>query len=402
LGLDRAPEVKTIRRKLAELAGRHLGSTLVAELARRHADAHPEVMGYLYLEGHVRVYAGKRDLQKAHVTRARIAAPATLETWACDERGDPVFVVTSVLSASLVSEIRRLLPELSALANGRRMTVVFDRGGWSPELFAEMVAKGFDFLTYRKGKVKKEPKNAFSEHTFTEEGIEHAYDLAERNVRLRLGKKIDGRKTLTARQVTRRQRDGHQTTIVTSRTGTSPAEARAILAQAEAVLGAAAADNVEAARPTMRGFKIANAALTAERSAARAEVQRLEAEVAATPTRVPLASVRPEATVLDEERKLVTHAIRMATFNAESALARLLAPHFRTDEARSLLREAFNTPGDLRVHDGVLDVRLDPLSAPRRTRALAALCEVLTDAEITYPGTGLVLRYSVKPRPGIA
>lgn len=457
LGLDRAPEVKTIRRKLAEMAGRHLGWTLVAELARRHVAANPEAMGYLYLDGHVRVYAGKRDLQKAHVTRARIAAPATLETWACDERGDPVFVVTSVLSASLVSEIRRLLPELSALANGRRMTVVFDRGGWSPELFAEMAAKGLDFLTYRKGKVKKESKNAFSEHTFTEEGIEHAYDLAERNVRLRLGKKIDGRKTLTARQVTRRQRDGHQTTIVTSRTGTSTAEvahkmfnrwrqenffrygrahfaldaldsyaaapddptrsvpnpkrktaqtrlrkARAILAQAEAAAGAAAADNVEAAGPTMRGFKIANAALTAERSAARAEVQRLEAEVAAMPTRVPLASVRPEATVLDEERKLVTHAIRMATFNAESALARLLAPHFRTDEARSPLREAFNTPGDLLVHDGVLDVRLDPLSAPRRTRALAALCEVLTDAEITYPGTGLVLRYSVKPRPGIA
>ena len=457
LGLDRAPEVKTIRRKLAELAGRGLGSALVAELARRHADAHPEAMGYLYLDGHVRVYAGKRDLQKAHVTRARIAAPATLETWACDERGDPVFVVTSVLSASLVSEIRRLLPELSALANARRMTVVFDRGGWSPELFAEMVAKGFDFLTYRKGKVRKEPKSAFSEHTFTEEGIEHAYDLAERNVRLRLPKKIDGRKTLTARQVTRRQPDGHQTTIVTSRTGTATAEvahkmfnrwrqenffrygrthfaldaldsyaaapddptrsvpnpqrktaqarlrkARATLARAEAAVGAAAADNVEAARPTMRGFKIANATLTAERSAARAEMERLEAEVAATSTRVPLRSVRPEATVLDEERKLVTHAIRMATFNAESALARLLAPHFRTDEARSLLREAFNTPGDLRVHDGVLDVRLDPLSAPRRTRALAALCEVLTEAATTYPGTALILRYSVKPRPGIA
>ena len=457
LGLDRAPEVKTIRRKLAELAGRHLGSVLVAELARRHADAHPEAMGYLYLDGHVRVYAGKRDLQKAHVTRARIAAPATLETWACDERGDPVFVVTSVLSASLVSEIRRLLPELSALANGRRMTVVFDRGGWSPELFADMVAKGFDFLTYRKGKVKKEPKSAFSEHTFTEEGVEHAYDLAERNVRLRLPKKIDGRKTLTARQVTRRQKDGHQTTIVTSLTATSSAEvahkmfnrwrqenffrygrahfaldaldsyaaapddptrsvpnpkrktaqarlrkARATLVQAEAAVGAAAADNVEAARPTMRGFKIANATLTAARNAAQAEVERLAAEVAATPTRVPLASVRPEATVLDEERKLVTHAIRMATFNAESALARLLAPHFRTDEARSLLREAFNTPGDLQVHDGVLDVRLDPLSAPRRTRALAALCEVLTDTATTYPGTTLTLHYSVKPRPGIA
>jgi hypothetical protein len=70
-------------------------------------------------------------------------------------------------------------------------------------------------------------------------------------------------------------------------------KARATLARAEAAVGAAAADNVEAARPTMRGFKIANATLTAERSAAQAEVQRLEAEVAATPTRAPLASVRP-------------------------------------------------------------------------------------------------------------
>ena len=108
-------------------------------------------MGYVYIDGHVRVYSGKGDMQKAHMSRARIAAPATLETWACDQRGDPVFVVTSRLSASLVTEIRRLLPELEALSGGRAITVVFDRGGWSPDLFAEMVSKGIDFLIYRKG-----------------------------------------------------------------------------------------------------------------------------------------------------------------------------------------------------------------------------------------------------------
>ena len=103
-------------------------------------------------------------------------------------------------------------------------------------------------------------------------------------------------------------------------------------------------------------------------------------------------------------QQLVTHAIRMATYNAESALARLLAVgrHFPMDEARALLREAFNTPGDLEVADGTLVVRLDPLSAPRRTRALAALCEELTATETTYPGTDLVLRYSVKDAPGVA
>ena len=117
--------------------------------------------------------------------------------------------------------------------------------------------------------------------------------------------------------------------------------------------------------------------------------------------RLALADVRPEASVLDEERKLVTHAIRMSTYNAESALARMLAPHFRLDEARALLREAFNSAGDLEVVKGTVNVRIDPLSAPRRSRALAALCDELNDAQARYPGTDLVLHFSVKDLPGI-
>ena len=179
-------------------------------------------------------------------------------------------------------------------------------------------------------------------------------------------------------------------------------EARGALARAEAALGAATSANEESKRPTMPGSKIANAELTGALDEARNEVSRLEEEVRATPTRLPLQDVRPEATVLDEERKLVTHAIRMSTYNAESALARMLAPHFPIDEARALLREAFNSAGDLEVVDGALHVRIDPLSAPRRTRALAALCAELTAAETRYPGTDLVLRFSVKDRPGIS
>ena len=457
LGLDRAPEVKTIRRKLAELARRGAGSTLIAALATRHAKEDPCVMGYLYIDGHVRVYSGQRDLQKAHVTRARISAPATLETWACDQRGDPVLVVTSQLSASLVAEIRRLLPKLKALAGGRGMTVVFDRGGWSPDLFAEMGAEGIDFLTYRKGKTHKEPAKSFSEQTFIEDGVEHSYDLSDRGIRLKLSKRTNSAKTLRCRQVTRRRAGGRQTQIVTSRTDVPAAEvahrmfarwrqenyfrygrqhfaldaldsyacapddpnrsvpnparkvaqarlrkARGALARAEAALGAATSANEESKRPTMRGFKIANAGLTRATDEARTEVTRLEEEVRATPTRLPLKDVRPEATVLDEERKLVTHAIRMSTYNAESALARMLASHFPIDEARALLREAFNSAGDLEVLNGALEVRIDPLSAPRRTRALAALCDELTAAETRYPGTDLVLRFSIKDRPGIS
>ncbi len=88
----------------------------------------------------------------------------------------------------------------------------------------------------------------------------------------------------------------------------------------------------------------------------------------------------------------------MATYNAESALARLLTNHYprADDEARSLLREIFASPADLEVIGEELHVHVKPLSAPRRTRALAGLCDDLTTTETTYPGTKLRLVYSVK------
>jgi hypothetical protein len=72
----------------------------------------------------------------------------------------------------------------------------------------------------------------------------------------------------------------------------------------------------------------------------------------------------------------------MSAYNSESALARLLRPHYARgqDEARSLLREAFTLPGDLHIIGDTLHVRLDPASAPpprprrHRTRAGAFRC----------------------------
>lgn len=64
--------------------------------------------------------------------------------------------------------------------------------------------------------------------------------------------------------------------------------------------------------------------------------------------------------------------------------------------------EALVTSGDIIPGHGELLIRLDPLTAPRRTQALAALCDQLNQAASHYPGTNLVLRYQVKPHPGIA
>ncbi|HYU56779.1 MAG TPA: hypothetical protein VEO00_01845 [Actinomycetota bacterium] len=164
-------------------------------------------------------------------------------------------------------------------------------------------------------------------------------------------------------------------------------DARRRLGECEAAEGRASVGGRRPSKEILQAF-----------TGARAEVERLAAAAKAIPAKAPLGEVRPDAVRLAPERKRIHDAVRMATYNAESALARLLAPHYARaeDEARSLLREAFRAPADLQVIGDELHVRLSPLSAPRRTGAITGLCEELTATKTLYPGTDLTLVYSVK------
>jgi len=76
-----------------------------------------------------------------------------METWVTDAGGDPVFMVIAEPSDSLAGELRRLVPDLRGIVGERqRVTVCFDRGGWSPALFADIIAAGFHLLTYARAR----------------------------------------------------------------------------------------------------------------------------------------------------------------------------------------------------------------------------------------------------------
>jgi len=140
----------------------------------------------------------------------RLSMPATTDYWVNDTAGDPLFVITAEANAGLVKMFPIVLPEIRRLVGPRRVTVVFDRGGFSPRLFQQILADDFDILTYRKGRCPRIPRRAFRLHETVLEGQRIGYVLADQEVRLLRGQ-------LRLRQVTRLADDGHQTPILTSR-----------------------------------------------------------------------------------------------------------------------------------------------------------------------------------------
>ena len=212
IGLDRMPEVKTLRRKLARLAAMKRAQELGRRLAERRIAAHGRVVGFLYVDGHVRAYHGKRQIAKTYMTRARAAGPATTDYWVNDQKGEPLFVVTAEANATMTRMLLPILNEFQPLFSARRrLTVVFDRAGWSPKLFRQIVQMGFDILTYRKGKYRRIGEKRFVRREANIDGRRVEYLLHDQPVRFLNG-------TFRLRQVTRLTPEtGHQTAILTSR-----------------------------------------------------------------------------------------------------------------------------------------------------------------------------------------
>jgi len=450
LGLDRVPEVKTLRRKLTRLASFHKAERLGQDLARLRAEHRGNLMGFLYVDGHVRVYHGKHAIPKAHVARMRLSLPATTDYWINDAGGDPLFVVTALANAGLARMLLGILRQARELVGDRRITVVFDRGGWSPKLFLKIIGEGFDILTYRKGRSRRIARNRFVLRQGVIEGRVVEYWLADQSVRL-----LGGR--LRLRQVTRLRPNGHQMQVLTSRRDLADIEvawrmferwrqenffkymrdefmldaladyriepddptrsvpnperrrvddevraARTDVADHERAFGAAVLAEEQGRRPTFRGVEIDSQTIGKALVVAQERLAALLERRQKVPTRVEVRDLSTEAVVrLATERKHLTNILKMLAYQAESDLLALLGPHYaRVDqEGRTLLHELFQSSGDIRVHGSVLRVILAPLSVPHRTLAVEALCLPLNDTATPFPGTGFRLLFEVAPQP---
>lgn len=440
LGLDRAPEVKTLRRKLARLAATGGAEIFGRLLAQRRVASHGNALGFLYVDGHVRVYYGKRRIPKTHAARLQAVVAATTDYWVNDQHGDPLFVVTAKANMSTSKMLPELLAEVRKLIGDRRITVVFDRGGYSPKLFVKILDAGFDILTYRKGRWRKVARRHFQRQHAIIDGQQVDDVLADQEVRLLGGK-------LKLRQVTRLKGD-HQTPVLTSRRDLSAVEVAYRMFERwrqenffkymreEFLLDALIDYDIEPDDPVRevpnprwaeadQKLKLARAhiaelqrahcnARVIESSGAKSkfdkdtlvktiliEVQRattLQARRERIPRRVPVAETTTEEIIkLATQKKHLSNVIKLVAYQAESELARLIASHYRRAdlEGRTLVQTALAAAADIKVTDSELLVTLVPLSSAHRSRAIAALCGKLNATVTVFPGTSLRLRYAV-------
>ena len=72
LGLDRGPEVKTIRAKITTLAATGRADELLAAMAATHVTrldaSNPDLLAVFYVDGHVRAYQGAHKIAKTHLS----------------------------------------------------------------------------------------------------------------------------------------------------------------------------------------------------------------------------------------------------------------------------------------------------------------------------------------------
>ncbi|MFO7906280.1 MAG: hypothetical protein R6U98_26720 [Pirellulaceae bacterium] len=457
IGLDRMPEVKTVRRKLTLMALRKRGKEVMHAMAQRRIKEDPDCVAFLYVDGHVRPYHGQHPLAKTKKSQDQVAKPAATDNWVHDAHGEPLLVVPSEMNEGLTQVLEPVLRDVKGLIGERRVTVIFDRGGFSAKLFARLDKQGFDVMTYRKGKVRRWPASHFREQEGVVDGRAYRRCIAERK-RVKVGRLRPKRKKgfsrlgpqfLWMREVRVLRRDGRQTSILTTRqdldglevsyrqfnrwrqenffkymdaeyeldalveyaaenvsAGTDrPNPARRPLERAlaaarhqvqrlKAELGALVEKGTSSGPRTMRGFKVAHAKLRSELAEAEVEVSRLKSELSALPKRVPADDLK----TLTTEKKLIVDTIKMSAYRVESRLLGMIREDYcrSEDEGRTLLQAAFQSTARIAVREEELYVELAPQSSPHRTEVVRALCGKLNELGAKFPGTRLRLNLAVQ------
>lgn len=464
LGLDRIPEVRTLRAKL-KLLCQDMGRAMRwnAELAKEWIARQNATELYFYCDGHVRVYHGDQTaLPRHYVARERLCLRATTDYWVNAMDGQPFLYVNKEVDPGLIATLKQdVIPWLEAGVaktpeQQRRLTedprahwftVVFDREGYSPELFEQMRQKRIAILTYHKFPKDDWRSEEFATHSVLLAGGETVtMKLAERGTQLS--------NKLWLREIRKLTDSGHQTSILTTNFqapmtllaasllarwsqenffrymrehysldrlieyGTEPipdaisvvnpawrkldSQLRSKTGQRHrrtAQFGALALSE-DPAESEVQVFQQTKGHLQEEIQVLDAEIDNLKQLRKKTEHHIPVKSLPEEDRFprLRTERKHFIDTLKMIAYRAESSMASLLREHLaRGDDARALLRQIFVTEADLTpdLAANTLTVRLHHLTQAAHDQAIEKLLAELTATQTVFPGTNLTLVFEL-------
>ena len=230
LGLDRCPETKTVRRKIRQIAqSEELMRDWQSALAREWLDEDSELCATLAVDGHVKVYAGRKGrIPKHFVARQKLCLPATASYWVNALGGKPLLCMHQSFDPKMVKALERdIVPQLETLgvlkadapdltqphSGEPALTLVFDREGWSPNCFRRLARRGIACITWHKNfKGVDWPDSDFNTFEVPIDGPAQARKmsvaLAEKKVILLNGFKV--------RQIRRKMDNGRQMALITT------------------------------------------------------------------------------------------------------------------------------------------------------------------------------------------
>jgi len=221
LGLDRVPEVRTLRTKLALLTATEAPTQWSAQLCAEWMQDDPASAGIFYVDGHVRVYNGEQTpLPRHYVSRQRLCLRATTDYWVNALDGQPFFVVTKEVDPGLLKTLEddvlpRLEKDAPALVSAEelltdrlrhRFVLVFDREGYSPQFWLRMHKRRIACLTYHKHPGPNWSEQEFTLHSVTVAGGE--------TIEMKLAERGTDLGPLWVREIRRLGHGGHQTSIL--------------------------------------------------------------------------------------------------------------------------------------------------------------------------------------------
>jgi hypothetical protein len=233
MGLDRIPEVKTLRSRIAEFCKATDVKEWASQLSSDWMQIDDRLEGVLYIDGHVNLYYGHQvEMPKRFVSRMRLCMSGSTDYWVNNQMGEPFFVVPKTINEGLIKTLQddiiprlnRDVPnqpsqaELEQNPKLHRYMIVFDREGYSIDFFENLSRQRIAFCTYRKNVDEDWDDSEFTDYEIvTGSGANETIRLAERETVLS-GKKEKDKpvKKVTVREIRKKSASGHQTSIVTS------------------------------------------------------------------------------------------------------------------------------------------------------------------------------------------